>query len=95
MNITVRSIAVIKTLLGQGEMDVSVAEGSTVEDLLVRLVELAGADLVPYFTEPEEGSAYAPLRIMVNGRDIVALAGRRTILSAGDDVLIFTPIAGG
>ncbi|MBC7294478.1 MAG: MoaD/ThiS family protein, partial [Thermoleophilia bacterium] len=45
--------------------------------------------------EPKEATPYAPLRVMVNGRDIVALEGRQTVLNDGDEVLFFIPIAGG
>jgi molybdopterin converting factor small subunit len=95
MNVTVRSIALIKTLLGQGEMLLTLADGATIDDLLRRLTEVGGEKLAPYVAVPKEESAHAPLRVMVNGRDITVLAGRRTVLEEGDDVLIFIPIAGG
>jgi len=95
MNVTVRSIALIKALLGQGEMVLALADGATIDDLLRRLTEVGGEKLAPYVAVPKEESAHAPLRVMVNGRDITVLAGRRTVLEEGDDVLIFIPIAGG
>jgi molybdopterin converting factor small subunit len=95
VKIAVRSIALIKTLLGQGEMELSLAEGATIDDLVKRLMEIGGDKLAPYLAVPKEESAHAPLRVMVNGRDIAALAGRKTVLEEGDDVLIFIPIAGG
>jgi molybdopterin converting factor small subunit len=95
MNVTVRSIALIKTLLGQGEMLLTLTDGATIDDFLRRLTEVGGEKLAPYVAVPKEESAHAPLRVMVNGRDITVLAGRRTVLEEGDDVLIFIPIAGG
>jgi len=95
VKINVRSIALIKTLLGEGEMEVSLADGATIDDALARLAEIGGEKLAPYLAVPKEESAHAPLRVMVNGRDIAALAGRKTVLEEGDDVLIFIPIAGG
>ena len=95
MNVTVRSIALIKTLLGRGEMVLALADGATIDDLLRRLTEVGGEKLAPYVAVPKEESAHAPLRVMVNGRDITVLAGRRTVLEEGDDILIFIPIAGG
>jgi molybdopterin converting factor small subunit len=95
VKIAVRSIALIKTLLGQGEMELSLAEGATIDDLVERLMEIGGDKLAPYLAVPKEESAHAPLRVMVNGRDIAALAGRKTVLEEGDDILIFIPIAGG
>ncbi|MFH0916395.1 MAG: MoaD/ThiS family protein [bacterium] len=95
MNVKVRSIAFIKSLLGQAEMDLVLPSGATIDQLLVRLSELGGDKLAPYVAVPKEQSAHAPLRVMVNGRDIAALAGRQTVLKEGDDVLVFIPIAGG
>ena len=95
MRIVVRSIALIKTLLGEGEMELTLVDGANIDDLLVRLTEIGGEKLAPYVRVPKEESAHAPLRVMVNGRDIAALAGRKTVLEEGDEVLIFIPIAGG
>lgn len=95
MNIKVRSIALIRSLLGAGEVDLSLPKGATVEDALSRLTEIGDPQLGPYLAVPKEQSAHAPLRIMVNGRDITVLQGRQTLLGDGDDLLIFIPIAGG
>lgn len=95
MKIIVRSIALIKTLLGRGEMELTLADGATIDDLLAELTEIGGEKLAPYVRVPKEESAHAPLRVMVNGRDIAVLAGRKTVLKEGDEVLIFIPIAGG
>jgi len=95
VKVKVRSIALIRSLLGAGELEVDLADGATIEDLVARLVEIGGPALAPHLAPPKEESAHAPLRIMVNGRDITVLGGRRTVLAEGDDVLVFIPIAGG
>jgi molybdopterin synthase sulfur carrier subunit len=95
IRVGVRSIATIKALLGRDRIDVSLPSGATIEDVLARLVELGGPQLTSYFAEPKEKSAHAPLRVMVNGRDITVLQGRQTVLADGDDILVFVPIAGG
>lgn len=94
MIVKVRSVGLIKQLLGQGELDVSVPEQTSVTGLLQVLAEM-NEKMSPFAVEPKERSAHAPLRVMVNGRDIQALDGRHTVLAEGDDVLIFVPIAGG
>lgn len=94
MIVKVRSVGLIKQLLGQGELDVSVPEQTSVTGLLQVLAEM-NEKMSPFAVEPKERSAHAPLRVMVNGRDIQALDGRHTVLTEGDDVLIFVPIAGG
>ena len=95
MKVRVRSIALIRSLLGKEQIELSLPDGATVEDALARLIEIGDPKLASYIAEPTEKSAHAPLRIMVNGRDITVLQGRNTVLADGDDVLVFIPIAGG
>jgi molybdopterin converting factor small subunit len=95
ITVKVRSIALLKTLLGQGGIDVILPSGAEVEDLLSLLIERSEGRLAPHFAEPAEKSAHAPLRVMVNGRDTAVLGGRQTVLKNGDEVLIMIPIAGG
>jgi molybdopterin converting factor small subunit len=95
MVVKVRSIAQVRQLLGQPELEIAVPEGATVEDLMACLADLGGPQLAAIIAEPKEASAHAPCRIMVNGRDIGVLEGRSTVLADGDDVLVFVPIAGG
>ncbi len=95
MQVHVRSVGLIKMLLGAGERDVSVPEGTTVAGLLHQLRQEHGEKFSPYSMEPDAASAHAPLRVLVNGRDIAALGGTQTVLGEGDDVLMFVPIAGG
>jgi molybdopterin converting factor small subunit len=94
-DVKVRSIALIRTLLGSEQLDLSMPEGATVADVLTRLTEMGGPTLAAHLAEPKEKSAHAPLRIMINGRDITVLQGRATVIAEGDDILVFIPIAGG
>ena len=95
MKIKVRTIALLKSLLGQGDLELDLPPGATVGDLLSQVAGMGGEELARYLAEPKEATPYAPLRVMVNGRDIVALEGRQTVLNDGDEVLFFIPIAGG
>jgi len=94
ITVKVRSIALLRSLLGQGELDVNLSRGADVAGLLSILIERSEG-LAPYLAEPVEKSAHEPLRVMVNGRDIAALGGRQTVLQDGDEVLLMIPIAGG
>ena len=94
ITVKVRSIALLRSLLGQGELDVNLSRGADVAGLLSILIERSEG-LAPYLAEPVEKSAHEPLRVMVNGRDIAALGGRHTVLQEGDEVLVMIPIAGG
>lgn len=95
MKLTVRSVGLIRMILGQDEIEVTVPDGMSVTGLLNFLAEEKGGKMAPFAVEPTERSAHAPLRVMVNGRDIQVLEGRHTVLQDGDDVLVFVPIAGG
>jgi molybdopterin converting factor small subunit len=88
-------MALVKTLLGRGEVGVTLPDGATIDVLFRRLGELGDERLAPYVAVPERKDALLPLRVVVNGRDIVHLDGRRTVLSDGDDVLVYMYLAGG
>jgi molybdopterin converting factor small subunit len=93
--VKVRSIALIRTLIGHEQVELSLPEGATIQDVLDRLAEMGDPKLATYLAEPKEKSAHAPLRIMLNGRDITVLQDRATRVGEGDDILVFIPIAGG
>ena len=95
MTVKVRTIGLLRSLLGRAELDVALPDGGTVADLLTMLAEAYGAQLAPHFAEPEDAAAHPPLRVMVNGRDIAVLGGRQTVLRDADEILVLTPIAGG
>ena len=96
MNITVRTVSALKELVGQGEWVTALPEGSTVADLLASVAALHGSKVSLYLSDPGDKPTYPPLlRVLVNGADVGALQGRDTTLKDGDDVLMFTPIAGG
>ena len=95
VNITVRGVGLTRQLLGQAELVVTVPEGTTVSRLLDRLAEEKGEAFARYSGEDKETNSYAPLRIVVNGRDLIPQQNPHTVLAEGDDVLVFLPIAGG
>lgn len=94
MNVKVRSVGAIRQVLGAAELPVTVPEETTLSGLLQRL----GEDIegfAPYAVKAQEAASYAPLRIVVNGRDIAPGQRQHRVLEDGDDVLILLPIAGG
>ena len=97
ITVKVHTILTIKKILGQGDVDFSLPEGSTIEDLLSLMAERWG-ELSSYLFEPE-GKDLPPhirvIRIMVNGRDIAFLNGRETVLQEGDEVLVLPIVSGG
>jgi molybdopterin converting factor small subunit len=95
VNVKVRGVGLTRQLLGQAEVIMSVAEGTSVGALLDRLAEEKGETFARYAGNPKDQSKYAPLRIVLNGRDLIPQQAAQTLLAEGDDLLVLLPIAGG
>ena len=95
ITVRVRTIGLLKTLLQRGDLEVPLADGAVVADLLAAVAAQGGTEVAAHLNAPVRADAHPPLRVQVNGRDIEVLDGRRTVLADGDDVLVLTPIAGG
>jgi sulfur-carrier protein len=98
ITVNVRTILTIKKILGKGEFDVSVPEGSSLDDLLSHMIRTWGDQLSSYLLnlDSKGDTRQARLvRIMINGRDIEFLNGLETVLHEGDEVLILPIVSGG
>ena len=95
MKVTVRGVGLLRTLLGQEMVELSLPAASRVDGLVGRLAEIGDERLTPHVVVPKKEDAHLSLRVVVNGRDIALLAGRQTVLEDGDEVLVFVPLAGG
>lgn len=95
VEVKVRGVGLTRQLLGQAETTIPVPDGTTVGALLDRLAAEKGETFARYAGNPQASSPYAPLRIVLNGRDLIPHQAPQTVLAEGDDVLIFLPIAGG
>ena len=94
MKVRVRTILGLTQVLGKKEIDFDLPEGSTVRDLLTRMVERWGNELSPHLFELQSDHLLPYLRIMVNGQTIQFLNGMETVLK-DDDELLFIPLAAG
>ncbi len=91
MRIVVRLYGYSYLATGVMETVVDLPEGSTVADLLNRLLEIyPGLDGLVI----RDGSPAPYHRITVNGRDIDLLSGVETVLSEGDVVALHPPAGG-
>ena len=95
ITVKVRTILTIKKILGQGEIELSVPEKSTLQELVTMLVNRFGDELASVLLRPETKNSLPYIRYMVNGRDIAFLGGMDTVLQPGDEVLILPPVSGG
>jgi molybdopterin converting factor small subunit len=95
ITVRMRTVGLLKSLLKRGDLEVELADGATVADLLAALAAEGGPEVASHLEAPVRPDAHPPLRVQVNGRDIEVLDGRLTALADGDDVLVLTPIAGG
>ncbi len=76
-------------------MDIPVPDGSTLEDLLILLVDKQGSNLSARLFKPGTREVHKYVRLIVNGRDIAFLNGLKTQLNDQDVVLILPPVSGG
>ncbi|MBN1833007.1 MAG: MoaD/ThiS family protein [Deltaproteobacteria bacterium] len=95
IQVKVHTILNLKKILGRGDIDLTMKEGSTVKDVLMTMVETYGDSLTDQLFD-SEGGLLPYIRLMVNGRDIVFLEKKmETALQEGDEVLILPPVGGG
>jgi len=93
IQVVVRFVGPLKSVLGRRETTISLKKGSVVADLrgaLLQELGQRGQSLV----DPETGSFRGHLVTLVNGRHIVGGADA-TLLQDGDEVTILPPISGG
>lgn len=89
-----RYYAMVRDAAGKRAETLSLPEGSTVRDLITRLVAIYGGKLRGYMYD-DEGRLLDYLMFSVNEQDIRSLDGYETVLSDGDRVLVMPPIGGG
>jgi MoaD family protein len=89
--VTVRIPTVLRAAT-QGEKTVSI-EGSTVRDVLGRLVDDHPGVKTQVFTE--DGALHRFLNVYVNDDDVRYTGGLETEVAAGDEVTLLPAVAGG
>ncbi len=91
MEIKLKLFATLREAVGQKSVTKSIADDSSVGDVL--------RDLVTEYPDleifDEQGDVYDHVNILVNGRNIQYLDGLDTALSSGDTIGVFPPVEGG
>ena len=82
-------------MFGQRQFEMSLAEGSTIDDFLETMIDTWGDDLASRLFEPDGSSLLPHIGLMVNGRSIRLLNNLETILQDGDEILLLPPVGGG
>jgi molybdopterin synthase sulfur carrier subunit len=95
ITLKIRTILDIKKILGKREVEIAVPKESTLQALLVTMVDTWGEELRSRLFEPNSASPLPHIRLMVNGQDIAFLNGMETVLQDGDEILILPPVGGG
>lgn len=95
IRLKVRTILDLKRILGKREVEISAPENSTLQELLVTMVDTWGEELGSQLFEPNTTSPLSHIRLMVNGQDIAFLNRLETVLQDGDEILILPPVGGG
>ena len=95
IKIKLHTILGLKDIIGRGEIEVSMAQRSTVGALLSWMAKTYGDELSSRLFKPGTVNLLPHIRLMVNGQSIRFLDGLETMLDDGDEVLLFPPVAGG
>ncbi len=95
ITVKVRTILDFKRILGKREVQISVPEQSTLQELLLKMVDSWGEELASRLFKPNRSTPLPHIRLMVNGQDIGFLNGTETVLEEGDEILILPPVGGG
>ena len=95
IRVKIHTTPVLKRIIGQREIEVSLPQGSTLEALLSWMVDTWGEKIAFYLFHPGSASPLPHVRLMINGQDIGFLDGMETVLQDGDEILIIALVGGG
>jgi molybdopterin synthase sulfur carrier subunit len=93
MQITLRTFADIREIVGVKEQELSLPEGMTVGGLMGFLCEVHPALREKLFDPAGKIKPY--IIILRNGRNITSLQQLDTAIDGGDVIALFPPVAGG
>jgi molybdopterin synthase sulfur carrier subunit len=92
MKVRVKAFAMLRDMVGKESL-IDLPDGSTVRNLLDRIASRHRDFQGHVFAS--DGSLSSFVTVLVNGRNILHIDGLQTLISDGDEVAIFPPVAGG
>ena len=93
MKITLRTFADFREILGFREKEIPLSEGETVGGLLKGLCKVHPGLQRKLFDEAAELKPY--VIVLKNGRNVASLQHLDTVITDGDVIALFPPVAGG
>ncbi|HHX74289.1 MAG TPA: MoaD/ThiS family protein [Firmicutes bacterium] len=94
IEVKIKAILDVARLLGSREQTLTLPGGATVLGALQKLAEIHGEPLAERIFAGQD-KLRDGLVVMVNGRNICFLDHLHTVLTDGDEVLLFPPAGGG
>lgn len=94
LRVKVRYFTTLHELAGVPEEEMSVEDGTTLADLIERIVIEYGEEAQSYLYHKEK-TIDPSIHLLINGKDSKTLLGVKTELRDGDVVAIIPPIGGG
>jgi len=94
MRINVKFFATLREIVGEWNVELSLPEGTTVDEVLRGLTKQYGERFRNYVYN-KKGVIHDYLIFLINGESIYAAKGFETILKEGDSLIILPPIGGG
>lgn len=95
IRVKVRTILEFTKIFGRSQFEMSLPDGSSIDDFLDELIDTWGDELASRLFEPEGSGLLPHIGLMVNGRSIRLLNNLETILQDGDEILLLPPVGGG
>ncbi len=94
VRVKVKTLGILYRVTGSIEHEMEIPEGSTIRDVIVRLVERFPELRDEIF---EDGQTFSQdYRIMLNGREVSYLDRKEeTKVKNGDEIVVIPPVGGG
>lgn len=95
LKVNVKYFATLREITGKREEEVELSKGSTMSDLLNRLVELHGPAFKSYVMEEATGVPKGHLLFLIDGTSMNSMGGLNARLTDNCVVAMMPPVGGG